>query len=302
MSRHPRPSTAHMAHMTHTADMADMADTADTAQFRDPVDDVGLPEFPYRHIDDAAPVRPVQPWSVWPVRILTAVGALIVGFLLSSALSAGRDVAVQQDARKSDLLTLLEARQAHNDALSAQLEDLRTRVSDAEALLTQDVPALAAQLAALESGAGLTGVAGPGVRVTFSDAPAVCSERPGDCRIQDADLQLAVNTLFALGAEAVAINGERLIATTAIRSAGGSVMVNYTVLTSPYVVEAVGNPVRLHEDFATSGLAADFEIWRDAYGLGFGIEAVDGATSDDTLILPAYSGSAQLRAAQAAAS
>ena len=280
MSRHPRPSAELL---------------------RDPVDDFGLPEFPYRRLDAAAPPRWSRAWSRWPVQVLTAVAALVVGFLLAGGLFAGRHVATQQDARKDDLLALVELRQAHNDALSAQLDDLRQRVSETEALLTRQVPALAAQVESLESGTGLTPVAGPGVRITFSDGEPTCSERPSDCRIHDADLQLAVNTLFATGAEAVAINGERLIATTAIRSAGGSVLVNYRVLTSPYVVEAIGNPVGLPAQFASSDLAADFGIWRDTYGLGFGIEAVSG-DGEDGLTLPAYSGSAQLQVAKVAAS
>ena len=279
MSRHPRPSAELL---------------------RDPVDDFGLPDFPYQRLEAAPPPRP-HAWDRWPVQALTAVGALVAGFLLIGALFAGRDVAVQQDARKEDLLALVELRQAHNDALSAQLDELRQRVSETEAHLTRQVPALAAQLETLKSGTGLTAVAGPGVRVTFTDGDPGCSERPNDCRIHDADLQLAVNTLFASGAEAVAINGERLIATTAIRSAGGSVLVNYRVLTSPYVVEAIGNPVGLPAQVSASHLATDFKIWRDTYGLGFGIEAVTGE-GKDVLTVPAHSGSAQLPIAEVAAS
>lgn len=242
----------------------------------------------------------VTSWDVARTRALTVLGAVAVGFLLSSGLWASRDVGLQQDARKADLLALLETRQARNEAMSAQLEDLRLKVTQAQEVSAKDVPALTRRMAVLESHAGLTAVAGPGVRVTLGDGKAGCSQRPDDCRIQDADLQLTANTLFALGAEALAINGERLIATSAIRSAGGSVLVNYTVLTSPYVIEAIGNPVRLREELARSGLAHDFGVWRDTYGLAFRIEAVEGVTHDDVLTLPPHTGSVQLRAAKAA--
>jgi uncharacterized protein YlxW (UPF0749 family) len=128
--------------------------------------------------------------------------------------------------------------------------------------------------------------------VTFDDAGSSCRGlTPEDCRIQDVDLQLAVNALFGLGAEAVAVNGERVIATTAIRGAGRAILVNYRVLTPPYVVEAVGDRERLAREFAGTAIAGDFEAWKSRYGLGFGWEPA----SD--LILPAYGGSVRFRQA-----
>nr|MBA2530219.1 DUF881 domain-containing protein [Euzebyales bacterium] len=167
-----------------------------------------------------------------------------------------------------------------------QLERLRARVAAAEDdAAAASRPGLQAKLGAAEAATGLTPVRGPGLRVTFSDGPEACATgRPEDCRIQDTDLQLVTNTLFGLGAEAVAINGERMIGTTAIRSAGSSILVNYRVLASPYVVEAVGNPDRLEEGLTASPLAKDFGSWQEAYGLGFTSEPVEQLT------VPAYSG------------
>ncbi|MDP8970616.1 MAG: DUF881 domain-containing protein, partial [Actinomycetota bacterium] len=144
----------------------------------------------------------------------------------------------------------------------------------------------------VENAAGLTALRGPGVTVTLGDASGTCpTGRPDDCRIQDVDVQLGVNTLFAVGAEAVAINDERLIATTAVRSAGGSILVNYRVLTSPYVIEAIGDPGRLRSGFLESQLGQDFQVWRDVYGLGFSVAEAQQLT------VPAFAGSVGLRAA-----
>jgi uncharacterized protein YlxW (UPF0749 family) len=135
-------------------------------------------------------------------------------------------------------------------------------------------------------------VRGPGLRVAFGDGAGACpTGRQEDCRIQDVDLQLAVNALFAAGAEAVAINGERVVPTTAIRSAGQSILMNYRVLVAPYVIDAVGDPSSLPEGFARSAVAQDFEIWQDIYGLDFSWEPVDD------LLVPAYTGSVRLRSA-----
>lgn len=258
----------------------------------DPARALGL-----RFEDDYAPVaspRWSQPWSSTTVRAMTAIGALLVGFLLSTGLTAGRQAAMAQDARKAELIALVGARQQRAAALGARLEDLRARVAEAEqSISARGAPSLRNELEEVEALTGLTALQGPGARVTFSDAEGACSTgRVEDCRIQDVDLQLATNILWGSGAEGIAINGERLITTTAIRSAGSSVLINYRVLTSPYVIEAVGDPITLQESFLDSELAEDFEVWQDVFGLGF--------TSEQTqdLQLPAYTGSVRLRTAK----
>jgi uncharacterized protein YlxW (UPF0749 family) len=233
----------------------------------------------------APPTRWRQPYPGLAVTIMTAIGALLVGFLITTGVVTGRSAAQDQSARNAELVELITTRQQHVDAQAEQLEELRARVFTAQEELTGPT-ALRTAVVRAEQASGMSRVAGPGIRVTFDDASSGC---PGvqqqDCRIQDTDLQLAVNTLFGLGAEAVAVNGERIIATTAIRSAGRAILVNYRVLSPPYVVEAIGNPQALVRDFPTSSLATDFEIWKGRYGLGFAYEAAE------RLELPAYSGS-----------
>lgn len=237
------------------------------------------------------PPRWSQPWSSTAVRATTVLGALLVGYLLTTGLTAGREAALQQGARKAELIQLVTMRQQRAGALAAQLEELRARVAaEEQAVQTAGAPSLNAKLARAEAMTGLTAVRGPGVRITFSDAEGTCSTgRAEDCRIQDVDLQLAANILWGSGAEAVAINGERIIATTAIRSAGSSVLINYRVLASPYVVEAIGDPVALQEQFVGSELAEDFDVWRDVFGLGF-----EAAVADE-IIVPPYTGAVRLR-------
>lgn len=239
------------------------------------------------------PERWVQPLSRGAVRWLTVLGALLVGFLLTAGVNVGRSAAEAQDERKRDLIALIEARQERVDALAAELEELRGLVAEREE--SAAVPrALLSELTRVEVAAGLTRLAGPGLRVELADAGSSCrGVQPQDCRITDVDLQLAVNTLFAAGAEAVAVNGERVITTTAIRGAGQSVLVNYRVLVSPYTLEAVGDPERMRTALDDSAFAADFEVWRDRYGLGFSVETVD------ELVLPAYGGSLRFRRAVA---
>ncbi|MGH3664513.1 MAG: DUF881 domain-containing protein [Egibacteraceae bacterium] len=236
------------------------------------------------------PTRWSQPWSVVTVRALTAAGALVVGFLVATGFVAGHQTVLAQDARKGQLIALVGARQERAEALSQQLDKLRVQVAEAERTTASvGSGALQGQLRRTEAVAGLTPLRGPGVRLTFSDGTGECTTgRAEDCRIQDVDLQLATNTLFALGAEGVAINGERLIATTAIRSAGSSILVNYRVLFSPYVIEAVGDAQALSDGFDDSTLAQDFTYWKDTYNLG-----LTSATIEE-LVLPGYSGAVRV--------
>lgn len=252
---------------------------------------LGLADQPAHDYPHGPPTRWSRPWASPLVTVLTAIGAALVGFMLVAGMSAGRTSAQEQGARKSELISLIHARQEHTDALAAQLEDLRARVAEAEETAATGAPALTARLREVEEAAGLSRVVGPGVRVTLNDAPAGCSVQEEECRIQDRDLQLTVNALFAAGAEAVAVNGERVIATTAVRRAGRQLLVNYRVLTAPYVVEAIGHPERLEHDFSRSELAQQFAVWTDVYGLVFTTEAAD------RLDLPGYAGSVRLRSA-----
>lgn len=229
------------------------------------------------------------------VRVLVVLGALVVGFVLASGLAAARGDARAQEQRRAALVALIDQRQLRVDQLAARLEDLRARVAAAEAEAAAGLPALSARVAEAEALAGLTPVAGPGVVVTLADAGQRCgSDVPEDCRILDTDLQAAVNTLFAAGAEAVAVNGERVIATTAIRRAGTTVLVNYRPLTSPYTVAAVGDPEALTPGLAASGFGQDFTVWSEVFGLGYRVEP------RDELVLDAYAGGVRLRSATVA--
>lgn len=257
----------------------------------DPAQALGL------HFEDDYAAQPTtrwrQPWPSRTVQAMTAIGALIVGFLLTTGLTAGREAAVAQDERKDELIALIDARQERTDALAVRLEELRREVGAAEqSVAPAGTAGLNEQLNRAEAAAGLTAVQGPGVQMTFSDATGTCSTgRVEDCRIQDVDLQLATNVLWGLGAEAIAVNGERIISTTAIRSAGSSILINYRVLASPYVIEAIGDSDALRDGFLASELAQDFEVWRDVFGLGFTETVVPELT------LPAYTGSVRLRTA-----
>jgi uncharacterized protein YlxW (UPF0749 family) len=73
----------------------------------------------------------------------------------------------------------------------------------------------------------------------------------------------------------VAVNGRRVVATTAIREAGDRVLVNFDPVSSPYRVAAIGDPEALRGGLGGSDIARQFEVWTEVYGLGFSVQAED---------------------------
>lgn len=176
---------------------------------------------------------------------------------------------------------LAEQLQAENDRRSQEIADLQ-----ATAIGVQD-PALLARLAADGVSSGAAAVSGAGLRITVQDSAAAREdpERANpDERVQDVDLQIAVNGLWASGAEAIAINGHRLTAVTAIRGAGSAILVDLVPLTGPYVIEAIGDPAELATNFARTTAGQHLATLRNTYGIGSKI------TSRDRLELPGSSG------------
>ncbi|GAC1324880.1 MAG: DUF881 domain-containing protein [Mycobacteriales bacterium] len=215
--------------------------------------------------------------------LLVATGALIA----TAAVSAHRRAPAAASER-SELGRQVRARTAATDGLQHRLASLRRDVARERRLAlraTREGAALEAENSALEVATGVDPVSGPGVRVSLSDA------KPGDTtlsgarsapttpaangRVLDRDLQDVVNALWAAGAEAVAVGDQRLTVQSAIRSAGDAILVDFRPVSSPYVVSAVGDPVRLEADFAASATARRLHSFTSAYGLGFTVRRAD---------------------------
>ena len=97
--------------------------------------------------------------------------------------------------------------------------------------------------------AGLTQVAGPGIQVTLVDSArrnAFNDPLSLASIVHDVDIALVVNELKASGAEAIAVNGERIIAMSSIRCVGPVVHVNNVPAAPPFVIQAIGDQNALY--------------------------------------------------------
>lgn len=230
-----------------------------------------------------------------PAGAALLLGLVVIGLLLATAAAQVRSRGGESGSGRSALVAEVEQRTAATDRLAAEVADLRAEITAFRraGLASSDAAALAERLALLEVRSGAVPVAGPGVAVTVDDAESVDSaagsdprdvEQADEGRVQDGDLQRVVNGLWAAGAEAVAINGQRLTALTAIRSANIAILVAYRPLSPPYVISAVGDPGSLETRLREGDAGLYLDVLRDAYGIRSSVEPVE------ELRLPAASG------------
>jgi uncharacterized protein YlxW (UPF0749 family) len=153
-----------------------------------------------------------------------------------------------------------------NEALSAEVAQIQ------EDALEAANPTLFARLQEAELASGAIAVTGPGLVIELSDSE---DEQPDDdaARVQDIDLQIVTNALWAAGAEAIAVNGQRLTALSAIRGAGPAILVDLAPLLGPYRVEAIGDARVLQTEFARSSAANHLAFLSGTYGIGVVIAA-----------------------------
>ncbi|HMC70234.1 MAG TPA: DUF881 domain-containing protein, partial [Mycobacteriales bacterium] len=181
-----------------------------------------------------------------------------------------RQTLLDQVHRETTGVTDLERRL---NRLRDETGRLRTRLLQSSRVGSQ----LAARIDAADLAAGTVAASGPGLRVTVDDAPSTTGSGTGN-QVLDRDLQSLVNALWAAGAEAVAIDGQRLTAQSAIRQAGSSILVNFEPVPRPYVITAIGDPVAMATSFGSSRAVARMRTYTQVYGLHFGFGRVQRLT------------------------
>lgn len=206
----------------------------------------GYQEVAARRAAGTAPRRTVRGAAA-----MLVLAVVLGGFATASAAALRRPVPAAIEARAL-LESQIRERTTRADELRRANADLSAQIArlQQEAASTDD-PELFAQLQRDAVAAGVVPVTGPGLRVVLTDGtPAPDAADDGSNLVLDVDLQVLVNGLWSAGAEAVAVNGERITSTTAIRSAGAAVLVDSTALSSPYTVEAVGDAVAMQTGLA----------------------------------------------------
>ncbi|WP_152360894.1 DUF881 domain-containing protein [Microlunatus speluncae] len=230
-------------------------------------------------------------------RTATTVLCLLAGLMVViGALNArGTDL---RPGRNTDLVSLVQSQSRHNTDLAHQVTDLRREVDRLTEEETGVDPERTAELDRQSDAAGISAVHGPAVSVTLDDAPeSVAAEGvDGDLLVvHQQDIQAIVNLLWQSGAEAMTIQGQRVISTTGVKCVGNTVVLHGIPYAPPYVIKAIGDRGRLESGLATSEFVTVFQRYVDAYGMVYqtGFEA--------DAQFPAYHGSMELRHARSLA-
>ncbi len=216
------------------------------------------------------------------VVLLLTTGLVTAQFLTERSIQ--RTVGVGS-TRLQEFAYRLQREEAERQDLEQQVTALRERLAGRARAAAEDEVSLgrrAAELDRLRLLAGLTPVNGPGIVVDVRDSlrrPGP-GEDPNDGLVHYTDLQAIINDLFAAGAEAVAVNGERFTVASSVQCVGTTVLVNAKRLAPPFHLQAIGDEAAL-EEFVTRPEGAV----RTLQAFGFPV-----AVSRARLVLPAYRG------------
>jgi uncharacterized protein YlxW (UPF0749 family) len=213
-----------------------------------------------------------QSWQ-WGIGIV----AMFLGMLLVYQLRTEFKIRAQLPTRQvNELANILKNQDMRLKKYEAEIDDLRRQTNN----YNHD-----RELVRLKMAAGLLPLTGKGIRIILSDAETKPKEYEDPVfRVVHYDqLELLINELWAAGAEAVAINGRRLGATSGFSCAGTTILIDTNRLAPPYQIDVIGDSENLKNALLMPGGFVEQQIL--SFNLKFIIEPID------KINLPAYKGS-----------
>ena len=210
-----------------------------------------------------------------PWRLGVPVVCLLAGLLLAAThgVSGGGEI------RRSDaprLVDLVRAEQSSVDRLSAERDALATRIDNTHGRsISGALAAMLKRSAELAEDAGAAAVHGPGLVVTLTDAQRDANGRfprdasPDDLVVHQQDIQAVLNGLWSAGAEAIQMQDQRLIATSAPRCVGNTLLLNGRTYSPPYTITAVGDATAMQAALAAAPLVTLYKQYVVRFGLGY---------------------------------
>ena len=243
------------------------------------------------------PQDPPDPGSVgrawrWLVPV-TALGAGLL-FATSASTAHGTDLRAGRFSQVTDLITSTAADVAAQERQAAALRHEVARSTLAAASTSSTVAEEKARGDSLAGAAGLEAVHGPGLTVSLNDAPrpkngqAPLSDNPDDLVVHQQDVQSVVNALWAGGAEAMTLMGERVISTSAVRCVGNTLLIQGRLVGPPFVISAIGPAGAMRAALDVEPGVALFQRYVDDFGLRYGV------AMRKSMRMPAYNGSLDL--------
>ncbi|WP_151082247.1 DUF881 domain-containing protein [Nocardioides cynanchi] len=224
-------------------------------------------------------------------RHTAAIVLVVFGLLVTvAAVQTSRNASVDQSSRAS-LIDQINLRRQGVAKLQAQLANQQTRqlrLRDELTALATAQQATRSRIQRLDVRTGFGAVRGPGVQITVASAP----DSNASETVRDSDLALLTDALWAAGAEAISVNGERLTVLSAFRNVGVGILVNSQPVFPPYVFSVVGDPNELPANLLSSSAGAAWYALKDSFGFRFDVK--NGGTMDLPAAPPANLRSAKI--------
>lgn len=224
--------------------------------------------------------------GIW--QLLVPVVALLAGLLGATTAHTARGTDLRSAGRTNipDLIRRAENRVASDNEQVRQLQREVAAQTDRLAQFDATIAGINAGAAPLRVPAGLVPMTGPGLRLTLDDAhPAEPVTDPGEANailVHQSDMQAAVNAFWAGGAEAIMVMNQRLVATSAIRCVGNTLLLNGRVFSPPFSIAAIGPADAMRAALDRSTGMQQYREDAQTYGLGYDLK------TEGKLSVPGY--------------
>jgi uncharacterized protein YlxW (UPF0749 family) len=230
------------------------------------------------------------------VQVTLAIALLVLGFLIAAQIAGEGPRVRYSTEERSPLIETALALQAQLEALKAEIVAIRARIGDLEAQdpgAADSLRRLYADLEAARLSAGLIPVTGHGLAFRLEDG----TQGGGiDARVSARDVRTLLEELWLAGAQAISVNGERIVASTAVLDIGGSILVNSAYVSPPYTISAIG-PADLYNRLRAAAGFVQFVQGRvEAAGMRLSVAELDSVD------IPAFAGTLNFRNARPVAS
>ena len=234
-------------------------------------------------------LRAIPSWQV-----TLGVALLALGFLIAAQLASEGPRVRYTTQERTPLVETATGLQTEQDGLKTRILQIRAQIQaiESEGEGAADlVKQLNARLEQARIAAGLIALTGSGIVLQLEDSkePVPPGGSESDYLVGSRDIRAVVEQLWGAGAEAIAVNGERITPTSAIIDIGSSLLVNSAYLAPPYQVSALG-PADLYDRLSASPGFVDFVRARsDGYGIRVSI------AEPQSVDIPAFVGTVTLR-------
>ena len=223
--------------------------------------------------EGGAPARR-SPWRFGVPVVCVCAGLMLAA---THGVSGGGEIRGSDSPRLVDLVrdaqASVERLDAQRDALSSEIDATHGALAGTALAAMQD------RIGALSAEAGLDPVRGPGLIVTLTDAQRDANGRfprdaaPDDLVVHQQDIEAVLNAMWSAGAEAIALQDQRIIATSAPRCVGNTLLFNGRTYSPPYTITAVGDVDAMRSALADAALVRLYKQYVIRFGLGYSEQA-----------------------------